>query len=151
MNTSGRLRWFRAVILLGVVYLVAGIAFAALANRAASNQIRVAWRLAAWVISAAGFATHIAYEHVRQRSSPGNNSIARIVGCRPGGLRTCGRGERSRAGCFKPPTLPRPRARGMAGSDGAAGVWCRTCCSCCSSANATARLDEVSQVWFPTP
>ena len=80
-----------------------------------------------------------------------DNSIARIVGCRPGGLRTCGRGERSRAGCFKPPTLPRPRARGMAGSDGPAGVWCRTCCSYCSSANATARLDEFTQVWFPTP
>ena len=75
MNTSGRLQWFRAVILLGVVYLVAGIAFAALANRNASNQIRVAWRLAAWVISAAGFATHIAYEHLRQRSSPGTTAL----------------------------------------------------------------------------
>ena len=63
------------MILLGVVYLVAGITFAALANRAASNQIRVAWRLAAWVISAAGFATHIAYEHVRQRSSPWTTAL----------------------------------------------------------------------------
>ena len=75
MTTSGRLRWLRAVILLGVVYLVAGITFAPLANRAASNQMRVAWRLAAWVISAAAFAAHIAYEHVRQRNSPGTTAL----------------------------------------------------------------------------
>src|SRR5205809_5281788 len=70
MDTSGRLRWLRAVLLVGVVYLVTGITFAALAHGAGSNQIRVTWRLAAWVISAAAFAAHIGYEHVRLRSSP---------------------------------------------------------------------------------
>src|SRR5712692_8313702 len=74
MDSSGRLRWLPAVILVGVVYLVAGITFAALANRAASNQMRVTWRLAAWVISAATFAAHIWYEHVRLLSSPGTTA-----------------------------------------------------------------------------
>ena len=75
MNASGPLRWFRAVLFLGVVYLVVGILFAALAKSAASNQVRVAWRLAAWVISAAAFAAHIGYEHVRLRSSPGTTAL----------------------------------------------------------------------------
>ena len=75
MDASVRLRWLRAVLFVGVVYLVAGLTFAALANRAASHQIRVTWRLAAWVISAAAFAAHIAYEHIRLRSSPGTTAL----------------------------------------------------------------------------
>jgi len=75
MGTSGHQRWLRAVILLGVVYLVAGITSATLAGRAASNQMRVTWRLAAWAISAAAFAAHIGYEHVRLRSSPGTTAL----------------------------------------------------------------------------
>jgi hypothetical protein len=58
------------VFLVGVVYLVAGLAFATLAGGAASAQLRVTWRLAAWVVSAVAFAAHIRYEHVRLRSSP---------------------------------------------------------------------------------
>ena len=75
MDASGRLRWLRAVLFLGVVYLVAGITFAALAGGAASHQMRVTWRLAAWVISAAAFAAHIGYEQVRLRSSPGTTAL----------------------------------------------------------------------------
>src|SRR5438445_10835135 len=75
MDASVRLRWLRAVLFVGVVYLVAGLTFAALANRAASHQIRVTWRLAAGVISAAAFAAHIAYEHIRLRSSPGTTAL----------------------------------------------------------------------------
>jgi len=66
MNSSGS-RWLRVVILLGVTYLVTGLTFAALA--AASSQMRVTWRLAAWVISAVAFAGHIWYEHARLQSS----------------------------------------------------------------------------------
>jgi Na+/glutamate symporter len=44
--------------------------FATLAGGALSHQIRDAWRLAAWVISAAVFAAHIGYEHLRLRSAP---------------------------------------------------------------------------------
>jgi hypothetical protein len=73
MNASGPPRWLRAVILVGVVYLVTGLTFAALA--AASNQMRGTWRLAAWVMSAAAFAAHIGYEQVRLRSSPGTTAL----------------------------------------------------------------------------
>src|SRR2546422_8676252 len=75
MDASVRLRWLRAVLFVGVVYLVAGLTFAALANRAASRQMRVAWRMAAWVTSAAASAAHIAYEHIRLRSSPGTTAL----------------------------------------------------------------------------
>jgi hypothetical protein len=63
------------VLFLGALYLVAGLIAAALAKSAASNQIRVAWRLAAWVISAVGFATHIGYEQIRLRSSPRTTAL----------------------------------------------------------------------------
>jgi hypothetical protein len=69
MDTSGRKRWVRAVILLGVVYFVVGIASAAFASWSASNQMRVTWRLAAWVISAVAFAAHVGYERLRLRNS----------------------------------------------------------------------------------
>ena len=69
MNATGHMRWVRAVLLVGVLYLAAGLVFGALAGSAGSDQVRVAWRLAAWVISAAAFAAHIVYEQVRLRSS----------------------------------------------------------------------------------
>jgi hypothetical protein len=69
MNATVHLPWRRAVILFGALYLVAGIGFGTLANTAASNQGRVAWRLAAWLISAAAFAAHIGYELIRLHSS----------------------------------------------------------------------------------
>jgi len=58
------------MLFVGGVYLVAGILFAALAKSAPSHQMVVAWRLAAWVISAVAFAAHIGYEHFWLRSSP---------------------------------------------------------------------------------
>lgn len=70
MDESSRQRSYRAVILVGVVYLVVGLTFAGLAGRVSSNQMRVTWRLLAWLISVAVFAAHIGYEHFRVRSSP---------------------------------------------------------------------------------
>ena len=58
------------VILVGAVYLVAGVTSAALAGSAASHQMVVMWRLAAWVISAAAFGAHVWHEHFRLRNSP---------------------------------------------------------------------------------
>jgi len=69
MNTVNSLRSFRAVVLVGILYLVAGLVAGALAKSAGSSQVRVAWRLAAWVISAAAFGMHIRYEHLRLRNS----------------------------------------------------------------------------------
>jgi hypothetical protein len=57
-------------MLAGAVYLVAGITFAALAGWAPSPQMRVAWRLAAWLTSGAAFAAHVGYEHFRLRTLP---------------------------------------------------------------------------------
>ena len=63
------------MILVGVVYFVAGIGFGALAGWSASSQMRTIWRLAAWLTSAAAFAAHIGYEHFRLRSSPRTTAL----------------------------------------------------------------------------
>jgi uncharacterized protein (DUF486 family) len=75
MDASDRFRWLRGALLVGAVYFGAGLTFATLAGRAGSSQMQATWRLAAWVISAAAFATHIGYEHVRLRSSPGTTAL----------------------------------------------------------------------------
>ena len=64
MSESASLRWYRAVMLVGLVYCLVGIAFPAPAD-----HLR-AWRLAAWVVSAAAYAAHVAYEFFTLRSSP---------------------------------------------------------------------------------
>src|SRR5712691_2788069 len=70
MDASSRKRWLRTVILVGVVYLVVGVAFSTFAGWSASNQMRVTWRLLAFLTSAGAFAIHIGYEHFRLGSSP---------------------------------------------------------------------------------
>jgi len=70
MEASGRRRWLRAVVILGIGYLIAGITFGTLAGGVASTQMRTAWRLAAWLTSAAAFTVHIWYEVFRLRYSP---------------------------------------------------------------------------------
>ena len=69
MNDSGRQPWLRTAILVGVLYLIAGTAFAKVAGAAPSNQMRAFWRLSAFIISAVVFAAHIAYEHFRLRNT----------------------------------------------------------------------------------
>jgi hypothetical protein len=75
MNATSHMRWVRAVLLVGALYLAAGLVFGALAGSAGSNQVRGAWRLAAWVISATAFAAHIVYEQFRLRSSPTTTAL----------------------------------------------------------------------------
>jgi hypothetical protein len=50
--------------------VIAGIASGALASHAASHQAVIAWRWAAWLVSAIAFGAHIVYEQVRLRTSP---------------------------------------------------------------------------------
>lgn len=69
MQDSGRQRWLGTAILVGMLYLAVGIAFAALAGAAASNQLQFFWRLSAYGVSAVVFAAHIAHEHVRLRNT----------------------------------------------------------------------------------
>jgi hypothetical protein len=70
MNRLADQRWLRVAMIFAIVYPVVGITFAALASLSASNEMRVTWRLAAWLVSAAAFAAHIGYEHFRLRNSP---------------------------------------------------------------------------------
>lgn len=63
-----RERW--SVLIVALLYFVIGIGFAALAREAG-----VAWRLVAWVISAALFAAHIGYEHARLHSPPRTTAL----------------------------------------------------------------------------
>jgi hypothetical protein len=64
MDASHRQAWFRAALLVGVVYLLVGRLFALPATHLRG------WRLAAWVVSGAAYAAHIGYEHFRLRTSP---------------------------------------------------------------------------------
>ena len=57
-------------MLFAIVYSVVGITFALPTHSARSHAVVVAWRLAAWLVSAATFGAHIAYEHFRVRNPP---------------------------------------------------------------------------------
>ena len=59
----------RAVLFLGVLYCVVGILFGILAGQAASTEMRIGWRRAAWVVSAIAFGAHLLYDQVRLRGS----------------------------------------------------------------------------------
>lgn len=69
MDVSGRKPWVRATIVAGVAYFVVGYGSAAL-DPSVPDKARFAWRLSAWVVSAAVFAVHIGYEHFRLADSP---------------------------------------------------------------------------------
>jgi len=69
VGESPRQSWVGAVVLLGIVYALIGIVFAVPAT-----HVR-AWRLAAWVVSAIGYAAHIAYERSRLQNSPGSSAL----------------------------------------------------------------------------
>jgi len=56
-------------VLLGAVYFVFGVAFAAFASWSASNSMRVTWNRLGFLASAVAFGVHIAYEHFRLRNS----------------------------------------------------------------------------------
>ena len=75
MDAPGQSRWLGVLVFVGLVYLVAGLVFGGLAGDAGSHEARVAWRLAAWVVSAAAFASHIGYELTRLRSSPTKTAL----------------------------------------------------------------------------
>ena len=58
------------MVLLGAVYFVFGVAFAAFAGWSASNSMRVTWNRLGFLASGVAFALHIGYEHFCLRNSP---------------------------------------------------------------------------------
>jgi hypothetical protein len=69
LSESPRPSWVGAAALLGIGYAFVGIVFAVPATHVQM------WRLAAWMVSAIGYATHIAYERFRLRNSPGSAAL----------------------------------------------------------------------------
>jgi hypothetical protein len=69
MSDTQRQSWTRPVVLVGVMYPLVGVVFAW-----PSSHVRV-WRLAAWLVSAAGYTAHIAYERFRLHSSPRRGAL----------------------------------------------------------------------------
>jgi hypothetical protein len=65
VGESPRKSWVRAVVLFGIGYALVGIVFAV-----PTTHVH-AWRLAAWAVSAVGYAAHIWYERFRLQNSPG--------------------------------------------------------------------------------
>ena len=59
METPNRRPWLQAAILVGAVYFVFGVGFAALAGRSASSAMRETWNRLGFVASAFAFALHI--------------------------------------------------------------------------------------------
>lgn len=55
--------WWTRALIYGAIYLAIGLVFAALAGHAAGPG-RQAWRVAAYIISAIAFGTHIQFERV---------------------------------------------------------------------------------------
>ena len=62
-------------LLVGAFYLVAGLVFGELAGRAATTEGRVAWRLAAWVVSGVAYGAQIVFGHARLRESASANAL----------------------------------------------------------------------------
>ena len=83
MNVSSKPHWLAPVLLFGVVYLVVGVGFP---NPPASDKTQFMWRLAAWVICAAAFASHIGLEHFRFRNSPSSNALHAAISVALGAL-----------------------------------------------------------------
>ena len=67
MNTQNRRKSVTLGFLAGVGYFVVGVGLGELANWIGPVRGQFAVRLSAWVVSAAIFAFHIAYEHFRLR------------------------------------------------------------------------------------
>ena len=69
MGELPRQSWARMAVFLGIGYALVGIVFAIPATHVK------AWRLAAWVVSAIGYAAHIAYERFRLQNSPASAAL----------------------------------------------------------------------------
>jgi len=74
------------VALLGLGYFVIGIATAALSRHAGSSQMKQAWRLAAWALSAVLFAAQILYERIRLGGAAASTALRAALAVAVGGF-----------------------------------------------------------------
>ena len=59
-KSTHRRNWIPLAVFLAIVYCTVGVVF----------QGEFVWRLAAWVVCAAAYGVHLAYEHFGRRNSP---------------------------------------------------------------------------------
>ena len=64
------MKWVRAAAIPAVLYPIVGVTFASPLHASSTHAAVIAWRLAAWLVSAAAFASHLGYEHRQLRNSP---------------------------------------------------------------------------------
>jgi hypothetical protein len=83
---SGRRRWVRTAVVVGAGYFVIGTIFATLAKSAVADPGRVAWRLTAWLVCAALYAAHIAFEHWRLGSGARSMAMHAALAVAVGGF-----------------------------------------------------------------
>jgi hypothetical protein len=67
--------WFAWALLAGALYLIIGVGFAPL-----SVPSVFFWRLAAWVVSAVVYATHIGFDYFRIRNPPHSTALHVALG-----------------------------------------------------------------------
>jgi hypothetical protein len=80
MVRSPRRSWVVTALLLGIGYALVGIVFAR-----PTTHVQ-AWRLAAWGVSAIGYASHIAYERFRRQHSSSSSALHVAVAVAIGGF-----------------------------------------------------------------
>jgi len=80
MNGLRRQVWFRAALLVGIVYFAVGRLFALPATNVG------AWRLAAWVVCGFAYGGHVAYEHFSLRNPPRRTAVHAAVAVAIGAL-----------------------------------------------------------------
>ena len=122
MGESPRQSWVRTAVFLGIGYALVGIVFAVPVTHVQ------AWRLAAWVVSAIGYAAHIAYERFRLQNSPGSAAlhVAFAVALGAFGLAVGANIHSLSAGSTNQHRqAPASLAWDLAGHNGAASVSCR--------------------------
>ena len=69
MHDPSRQPWLLRALLVGLVYVPIGIGSAAFAGAAPSLQLRFAWRLSAFGLSALAVAAHVVYEYFLHHST----------------------------------------------------------------------------------
>src|SRR5439155_25102226 len=131
------------VVLLGAVYFVFGVAFAAFAGWSASNSMRVTWNRLGCLASDVAFALHISYEHFRLGNSPRITASHAYMAVALGAFALAvAANVHGAVGRLKPPATTRLRACSVAGDNRNPGVCGGASCGSRVSPKTTENLVE---------